>query len=147
MFSLKVPPNATIFLMQYYICYSACYFSATFSLFRILCIFLIFFFCLRPLNANRTVCSSHKRFLEISITDIALPHLLQTSRSHQIFSFKKGVLKDFTKSTGKNLCRKLCFNKVVGLRSATLWKKRLQHRYFFCEFCEDFYRTPPGDYF
>ena len=30
--------------------------------------------------------------------------------------YKKGVLKDFTKSTGKCLCQSLLFNKVAGLR-------------------------------
>ena len=55
---------------------------------------------------------------------------------------KKGVLRNFTKFTGKHLCQ--C------LRSATLLKKRLRHRCFpvglSCEFCEIskntfFYRT------
>ena len=34
------------------------------------------------------------------------------------------------KFTGKHLCQSLFFNKVVGLRPATLFKKRLWHRYF-----------------
>ena len=32
---------------------------------------------------------------------------------------KKGVLRNFTKFTGKHLCQSLFFNKVAGLRSAT----------------------------
>ena len=32
---------------------------------------------------------------------------------------KKGVLKNFTKFTGKHLCQSLFFNKVAGLRPAT----------------------------
>ena len=36
---------------------------------------------------------------------------------------KKGVLRNFTKFTGKHLCQSLFFNKVAGLRTATLFKK------------------------
>ena len=45
----------------------------------------------------------------------------------------KGVLKNFTKFTGKHLCQSVFFNKVAGLGPATLLKKRLLHR---CKFCE-----------
>ena len=38
-------------------------------------------------------------------------------------SMKKGVLKNFTKFTGKHLCQSLFFNKVAGLRPATLLKR------------------------
>ena len=38
---------------------------------------------------------------------------------------KKGVLRNFAKCTGKHLCQSLFFNKVAGLRPATLLKKRL----------------------
>ena len=41
---------------------------------------------------------------------------------------KKDVLKNFAKFTGRHLCQSLFFNKVAGLRSATLFKKRLWHR-------------------
>ena len=44
--------------------------------------------------------------------------------------FKTGVLKNSAKFAGKHLCWSLFFNKVAGLRPATLFKKRLQHRYF-----------------
>ena len=54
-----------------------------------------------------------------------------TSRSsHQRCSVKRGVLKSFTKFKGKHLCQGLYFNKVAGLRPATLLKKRLWHRCF-----------------
>ena len=43
---------------------------------------------------------------------------------------KKGVLRNFTKFTEKHLCQSLLFNKVTGLRLATLLKKRLWHRCF-----------------
>ena len=42
---------------------------------------------------------------------------------------KKGVLKNYTKFTGKHLCQSLFFNKVEGLRPGTLLKKRLSHNF------------------
>ena len=45
--------------------------------------------------------------------------------SHQRCSIEKGVLRNFTKFTGKRRCQSLLFNKVAGLRLATLLKKRL----------------------
>ena len=42
---------------------------------------------------------------------------------------RKGVLRNFTKVTGKHLCHSLFFNKVAGLRPATLLKKKLWHRF------------------
>ena len=50
--------------------------------------------------------------------------------SHPEVFCKKGALKNFTKSIGKHLCQSLFFNKVAGLRPATLLKKRLWHRCF-----------------
>ena len=61
--------------------------------------------------------------------------------SHQRCSMKKGVLRNFTKFTGKQLCQSLFFNKVAGLRPATLLKKRLWHSCFPVNFVK-FLRTP-----
>ena len=61
--------------------------------------------------------------------------------SHQRYSKKKGVLKNFVKFTGKHLCQSLFFNKVEELRPATLWKKRLWRRCFPVDFAK-FLRTP-----
>ena len=36
---------------------------------------------------------------------------------------KKGALRNFAKFTEKHLCRSLVFNKIAGLRSATLLKR------------------------
>ena len=55
--------------------------------------------------------------------------------------YKKGVLRNFTKFTGKHLCQSLSFNKVADLRPATLLKKRLWHRCFPVNFVK-FLRTP-----
>ena len=42
---------------------------------------------------------------------------------------RKGVLRNFAKSTGKHLCQSP-FKKVSGLRPATLLKKRVWHKCF-----------------
>ena len=60
--------------------------------------------------------------------------------SHQRCSVKKGVLRNFSKSTGKHLCQSLFFSKVAGAL-ATLLKKRLWHRCFPVNFAK-FLRTP-----
>ena len=66
----------------------------------------------------------------------------RTARSsHQRCSIKKGVLGSFVKLSGKHLCQGLFFNKVAGLRSATLLKKRLGHRCFPVNFTK-FLRIP-----
>ena len=52
--------------------------------------------------------------------------------------------RNFTKFTGKHLkhlCQSLLFNKVAGLRPATVLKKRLWHRCFPVNFVK-FLRTP-----
>ena len=53
---------------------------------------------------------------------------------------KKRVLRNFTKSTGKNLCQSLFYNKVAGLRPATLLQKRFLQRSFPVNFAK-FLRT------
>ena len=61
--------------------------------------------------------------------------------SRQEVFYKKDVLKNFAKFREKHLCQSLFFNKVAGLRSATLLKKRLWHRCFPVKFAK-FLRTP-----
>ena len=51
------------------------------------------------------------------------------------YSIKEGVLRNFTKSTGKHLCQSLFFNKVAELRPTTTSKKTLA-QVFSCEFCK-----------
>ena len=63
----------------------------------------------------------------------------RSSRS-KIFC-KKGVLKIFRKFTGKHLYHSFFFNKVAGLRPATLLRKRLWHRCFPVSF-KKFLRIP-----
>ena len=66
-------------------------------------------------------------------------HLIRSSRP-EVFC-KKGVFRNFAKFTGKHLFQSFFFNKVAGLRLATLLKKRLWHRCFSVNFAE-FLRTP-----
>ena len=54
---------------------------------------------------------------------------------------KKAFLRNFVKFTGKHLCPGLFFNKVAGLKFATLLKKRLWHTCFTMNFVK-FLRTP-----
>ena len=60
---------------------------------------------------------------------------------------RKSVLRNFSKFTGRHLCQGLFFNKVSGLRPATLLKKRLSYSCFSVNFEKflrtPFYRTPP----
>ena len=60
---------------------------------------------------------------------------------HQRCSIKKGVLRNFTKFTGKHQSQSLLFNKVAGLRLVTVLKKRVWHRCFPVNFVK-FPRTP-----
>ena len=55
--------------------------------------------------------------------------MLQKYRSSRLEVFcRKGVLRNFEKVTGKHLCQSLLFNKVTGLRTVTLLKKRFWYR-------------------
>ena len=65
-------------------------------------------------------------------------HCIQ--RQSQTCSVKTGVLRNFTKFTGKYLCQSLFFNKVTGVRPATFFQKRLWHGCFSVNFVK-FLRT------
>ena len=60
-------------------------------------------------------------------------------------SMKISVLKNFAKFTGKHLCQSLLFNKVAGLRPATLLNKRLCHRSFPVNFAK-LLQTPASEH-
>ena len=64
-----------------------------------------------------------------------------TRSSHQRCSIIKGAFINLAKFTGKHLFQSLFLNKVAGLRSATLLRKRLQHRCLPRKFA-NFLRTP-----
>ena len=48
----------------------------------------------------------------------------------------KGVLRNFTKFTRKHICQSIFFNKVAGLRPATLLKKETLAQVLYSECCE-----------
>ena len=62
--------------------------------------------------------------------------------------YKKGVLQNYAKSTEKHQRQCLFFNKVAGLRPATLLKKRLWHSCFPVNFAKfsrtSFLQNTPG---
>ena len=88
-----------------------------------------------PRNNSHPMVETSERFYLMGL----LQQNVKSSRS-EVFC-KNGVLKNFAKFTGKHLCQGLFFNKVAGLRTATLLKKRLWHRCFPVNFVK-FLRTP-----
>ena len=78
-----------------------------------------------------TICKGLNNccFLNLDWTDQEWYWFLYRS-NHQSCPRQKGVLRSFTKFIGKHLCQSLFFNKVAGLRPATLLKKKLWHRCF-----------------
>ena len=99
-----------------------------------------------PLNFLQNSCRLRHWFLtfllfisrEIGILELLLA---VAGSSHQRCSVRKGVLRNFAKFTGKDLCQILFFNKVASLTPATLLKERLWHRCFPVSFAK-FLRTP-----
>ena len=65
--------------------------------------------------------------------------------SHQSCFIKKGVLRNFTKFTGKHLCQSLFFNKVAGLncrpKACNFIKKETLAQVFSCEFSKNTFFT------
>ena len=60
-----------------------------------------------------------------NISLILTPYNSHKESSRPEVFCKKGVLRNFTKFTGKHLCKSLFFNEVADLRPATLLKKAL----------------------
>ena len=63
---------------------------------------------------------------------------IQIRSSRPELLYKKDALKNFANLQKKNLCRSLFFSKVVGLRPASLLKKRLRHKFFLASFAKIF---------
>ena len=70
-----------------------------------------------------------------------LKRLQRIRSSYQRCFIIKGVLRNFSKFTGKQLCQSLFFNKVASVRPATLLRKGLWQRFFSVTFAK-FLRTP-----
>ena len=88
----------------------------------------------------------YKKCAEIYIIDISL--CIWQKQPPKVF-YKKDVLKNFAKFTGKHLCQSLFFNKVTG---RNFMKRETLAQVFSCELFRNFserlfYRTPPSDCF
>ena len=106
------------------------------SLNRSALISFIFTFFLITMHEIDTAAEVHLEPFQTYMIEIFWRKQLTAFRSsHPEVFGKKGVLRNFTKFTGKHLCQNLFFNKVAGLSPATLFKKRLWHRCFPVEFC------------
>ena len=62
-------------------------------------------------------------------------------RSHEKFSVKEGVIKNFRKFHTKTPALKSLFYKVEGLLPCNFIKKRLSTGVFSCEICKTFKNT------
>ena len=90
------------------------------------------------LESRRIIHHSKQNFMEIKKCILLWPS--DRNSRPKVFC-KKGVLRNFAKFTGKQLCQSLYFNKVAGLRPANLLKKRLRHRRFPVNFVKFLRRT------
>ena len=83
-----------------------------------------------------------EEFFVAPLIELATAYAMLRSSRPEVFC-KKGVLRNFTKFSGKHLCQRLFFffNKVAGQRPATLLKKSLWHSCFSVNFVK-FLRTP-----
>ena len=97
---------------------------------------------LNCLIVNETAGSSNlceSEFMTSLSIDTEFCCYMYRSNRPEVFC-KKGVLRNFATFTGKHLCQSLYFNKVAGLKPATLLKKRFWHRCFSVNFVK-FLRT------
>ena len=99
--------------------------------FSILCFFsTLFMFCFKHRNEY---CPFRERNCKKKKKKIR--------SSHWRCSVRKGVLRNFVQFTRKHLFQSLIFDKVAGMRPATLLKMRLWYRYFPVNFAK-FLRAP-----
>ena len=81
-----------------------------------------------------------ERFIEIWQADKSLWNILSDRSSRPEVFCEKGVLRNFSKFTGKHLCQSLFFNKVAG-GACNFIKKETLAQVFPVNF-EKFLRTP-----
>ena len=103
-------------------CFCFCFSCSEKNLFDFSCSYIIFFFAKD--YGSVYLCS----FITFYVLKILMG--LISEAVVQRCSVKKCVLRNFTKFPGKHLCQSHFFDKVAGLRSPTLFKKRLWHRCF-----------------
>ena len=97
-------------------------------------------------NKQMEICNTQGKHIKFDLIrrklcDCRLLCHMMFRSNHQRCSIEIGVLKTSTKFTGKHQCQSLFFNKVAGLRSVTLLKKRLWHKCLPVNFVK-FLRTP-----
>ena len=110
------------------------------------------FFEILKLRSKIVIKERHENIVKLLFPTICIYHFhvwkqFLKKQYREVFR-EKGILKNFTKFTGKHLCWSLFFNIVAGLRPTILLKKRLQDRCFpvnFVKFSRTpfFYRTRP----
>ena len=94
---------------------------------------------LNPLNTRRlfnVYKTSNRCLIDVETTSCVYWETLKLWSSRPEVFCKKGILRNFTKFSGKHLCQSLFFNKIAGLRPATLLKKRPCHRFFLVNFAK-----------
>ena len=77
-------------------------------------------------------CERNASFVFVGVT-LSFSLMFYRSSRPEVFH-KKAILKNFKKFTENQLCQRLFFNKIAGLRHAALLKKILRNTFF--------YRTP-----
>ena len=115
---------------------------------------LYFIQVLREIDMEKVLQEFSWRLYHSNDTKIhqdAAPHYLRNKSLHQKFRLltvqkqppevfcNKGVLRNFAKFAGKNLCQSLFFNNIAGLRPQTrhfIKKETLIVQLFLCKFCE-----------
>ena len=101
-----------------------------------------------PLERQNSLTESQVRVTGKTLTLLKQEDMILNRSNHQRCSIKKGVLGNFAKFAWKYLCQGLFLIKMqaLGLRPATLLKKRLWHKCFpvnLWNFSKHlFYRTP-----
>ena len=131
--------------------------SAIYRRFVWVCLTILLIWHLKPVYFwNRIPIAKYLRFDQSEIDNVCQCKLTKEYfrikskvtkyKSRRSEMFRKKVLKNFAKFVGKHLWQSFFLNKVAGLSSATLLKKKLWHRCFLWifEFFRStyFYKTP-----
>ena len=110
-------------------------------LFTIQVLFQPVFFKKYSINENLLNLGQSITNLPSQTREISMIWKLTAETVAQRYCVKKVALRNFAKFAEKHLCQSLFFNKVAGLRPATLLKKRLWHKCLTANFAK-FLRTP-----
>ena len=100
---------------------------------------------INPLEDFVDLLNLNSKLISIALTSkintgTLIPQAI-SRRSHRACSIKKWVLRNFAKFTEKLLCQSFFFNKVAGLRAASLLKKKGSGTGEFCEIYKNTFFT------